>query len=61
MRTTSALKRINEEFRRRTKTHASLPGHDAQCDCRSVVCFGADHTATLNGYQDVRKGAEKAA
>ena len=29
LRTTHALERINEEFRRRTKTHASLPGRDA--------------------------------
>ena len=29
MRTTNALERINEEFRRRTKTQASLPGQDA--------------------------------
>ena len=29
LRTTNALERINEEFRRRTKTQASLPGPDA--------------------------------
>ena len=29
LRTTNALERINEEFRRRTKTQASLPSHDA--------------------------------
>jgi putative transposase len=29
LRTTNALDRINEEFRRRTKTQASLPGEDA--------------------------------
>jgi transposase-like protein len=29
LRTTHALERINEEFRRRTKTQASLPGQDA--------------------------------
>ena len=29
LRTTNALERINEEFRRRTKTHASLPSEDA--------------------------------
>jgi putative transposase len=28
LRTTNALERINEEFRRRTKTQASLPGED---------------------------------
>jgi len=29
LRTTTALERINEEFRRRTKTQASLPTEDA--------------------------------
>jgi hypothetical protein len=29
LRTTNALERINEEFRRRTKTQASLPDEDA--------------------------------
>ena len=29
LRTTNALERINEEFRRRTKTQASLPGEEA--------------------------------
>jgi putative transposase len=29
LRTTNALERINEEFRRCTKTQASLPGEDA--------------------------------
>ncbi|MBX3026707.1 transposase [bacterium] len=29
LRTTNALERINEEFRRRTKTQASLPSEDA--------------------------------
>ncbi|MEX1244988.1 MAG: transposase [Thermoanaerobaculia bacterium] len=29
LRTTNALERINEEFRRRTKTQASLPGESA--------------------------------
>ena len=29
LRTTNAIERINEEFRRRTKTQASLPGEDA--------------------------------
>ena len=29
LRTTNALERVNEEFRRRTKTQASLPGEDA--------------------------------
>jgi len=29
LRTSNALERINEEFRRRTKTQASLPGEEA--------------------------------
>jgi transposase-like protein len=29
LRTTNALERVNEEFRRRTKTQASLPSEEA--------------------------------
>jgi transposase-like protein len=38
LRTTNALERINEEFRRRTKTQASLPGEAAVPCCSSVCC-----------------------
>ena len=57
----NALERINEEFRRRTKTQASLPGHDAVM----LLLFGLLRSGqiklrTLDGYQDL-KGVERAA
>jgi transposase-like protein len=61
LRTTNALERINEEFRRRTKTQASLPGHDAVV----LLLFGLLRSGqiklrTLDGYQDMKE-VEKAA
>ena len=61
LRTTNALERINEEFRRRTKTQASLPGQDAVL----LLLFGLLRSGqvklrALVGYQDmgqVRKAA----
>lgn len=55
LRTTNALERINEEFRRRTKTQASLPGHDAVV----LLLFGLLRSGqiklrTLDGYQDMK-------
>ena len=41
LRTTNALERINEEFRRRTKTQASLPSEGRYCSCCSVSCAAA--------------------
>ena len=38
LRTTNALERINEEFRRRTKTQASLPGRTRWYCCSSDCC-----------------------
>jgi hypothetical protein len=54
LRTTNALKRINEEFRRRTKTQASLPGQDAVL----LLLFGLLRSGqvklrALVGYQDM--------
>jgi transposase-like protein len=54
LRTTNALERINEEFRRRTKTQASLPGHDAVL----LLLFGLLRTGqvklrALVGHQDM--------
>lgn len=56
LRTTNALERINEEFRRRTKTQASLPGHDAVL----LLLFGLLRSGqiklrTLDGYQDMKE------
>jgi putative transposase len=54
LRTTNALERINEEFRRRTKTQASLPGQDAVL----LLLFGLLRSGqvklrALVGYQDM--------
>ena len=56
LRTTNALERINEEFRRRTKTQASLPGPDAVL----LLLFGLLRSGqiklrTLDGYQDMKE------
>jgi transposase-like protein len=61
LRTTNALERINEEFRRRTKTQASLPGQDAVL----LLLFGLLRSGqvklrALVGYQDMEQ-AKKAA
>ena len=55
LRTTNALERINEEFRRRTKTQASLPGQDAVW----LLLFGLLRSGqvklrALVGYQDMK-------
>ena len=54
LRTTNALERINEEFRRRTKTQASLPSQDAVL----LLLFGLLRSGqvtlrALVGYQDM--------
>lgn len=54
LRTTNALERINEEFRRRTKTQASLPGEDAVL----LLLFGLLRTGQvvlrrIVGWQDM--------
>ena len=54
LRTTNALERINEECRRRTKTHVSLPGQDAVL----LLLFGLLRSGqvklrALVGYQDM--------
>ena len=54
LRTTNALERLNEEFRRRTKTQASLPGQDAVL----LLLFGLLRSGqvklrALVGYQDM--------
>ncbi len=38
LRTTNALERVNEEFRRRTKTQASPPTRRQSCSCCSDCC-----------------------
>ena len=64
LRTTNALERINGEFRRRTKTQASLPGEDAVL----LLLFGLLRTGQIAlrriaGWKDmppVAKGSEAA-
>ena len=56
LRTTNALERINEEFRRRTKTQASLPGEDAVL----LLLFGLLRSGQIvlrrmDGWQDTPK------
>jgi transposase-like protein len=61
LRTTNALERINEEFRRRTKTQASLPGQDAVL----LLLFGLLRSGqvklrALVGYQDMEVAKQAA-
>jgi transposase-like protein len=61
LRTTNALERINEEFRRRTKTQASLPGQDAVV----LLLFGLLRSGqiklrVLDGYRDLKEVKEAA-
>jgi transposase-like protein len=56
LRTTNALERINGEFRRRTKTQASLPGQDAVL----LLLFGLLRSGQiklriLDGYKDMKE------
>jgi transposase-like protein len=62
LRTTNALERINEEFRRRTKTQASLPSQDAVL----LLLFGLLRAAhirlrKMDGWTDIAAPADKAA
>ena len=55
LRTTNALERINEEFRRRTKTQASLPSQDAVL----LLLFGLMRSGQirlrrLDGWQEMQ-------
>jgi putative transposase len=61
LRTTNALERIHEEFRRRTKTQASLPGQDAVL----LLLFGLLRSGqvklrALVGYQDMEVAKQAA-
>jgi putative transposase len=61
LRTTNALERINEEFRRRTKTQASLPSQDAVL----LLLFGLMRSGQirlrrLDGWQDMQAVKEAA-
>ena len=56
LRTTNALERINEEFRRRTKTQSSLPSQDAVL----LLLFGLLRSGQvklrrIDGWQDMKQ------
>ena len=60
LRTTNALERINEEFRRRTKTQASLPGEDAVL----LLLFGLLRSGQIKlrrivGWKDMTVGPKE--
>src|SRR5580698_1886823 len=62
LRTTNALERINEEFRRRTKTQASLPSEDADL----LLLFGLLRSGQVTlrrlvGWQDLNNSQMQAA
>ncbi|MGO9607060.1 MAG: IS256 family transposase [Candidatus Binataceae bacterium] len=62
LRTTNALERINEEFRRRTKTQASLPNEEAVL----LLLFGLLRSGQIKlrrlvGWQELKTGSEPAA
>jgi transposase-like protein len=61
LRTTNALERINEEFRRRTKTQASLPSQDAVL----LLLFGLLRSGqirlrAIDGWHEMRAAKEAA-
>ncbi|MBI5503668.1 MAG: transposase [Deltaproteobacteria bacterium] len=59
LRTTSALERINSEFRRRTKTQASLPSEDAVLLLLfGLLRSGNIKTRRMDGWQDMPRKAE---
>lgn len=54
LRTTNALERINEEFRRRTKTQASLPTADAVLLLLfGLLRSGLVHLRSIDGWKDM--------
>lgn len=62
LRTTNALERVNEEFRRRTKTQASLPNEDAVL----LLLFGLLRSGKvkmrkIDGWEEMPKRERKAA
>ena len=61
LRTTNALERINEEFRRRTKTQASLPNEEAVL----LLLFGLLRSGQIKlrrlvGWQELQSGGKSA-
>ena len=62
LRTTNALERINEEFRRRTKTQASLPSSNAVVLLLfGLLRSGAIKLRTIDGWKDMPQSLSKTA
>src|SRR2546426_4277283 len=62
LRTTNALERINEEFRRRTKTQSSLPSSDAVLLLLfGLLRSGAVKLRALDGWRDMPTADQAAA
>jgi putative transposase len=62
LRITNALERINEEFRRRTKTQASLPGEEAALFLLfGLLRSGQVRLRRLVGWQDLASPQREAA
>ena len=56
LRTTNAIERVNEEFRRRTKTQASLPSEDAVVLLMyGLLCSGQIRLRRMVGWKDIPK------
>ncbi len=54
LRTTNAIERINEEFRRRTKTQASLPNEEAVALLMyGLLCSGQIRLRRMVGWKDL--------
>lgn len=61
LRTTNALERINEEFRRRTKTQASLPSQDAVLLLLyGLLRSGQIRLRAIDGWQEMKAVKEAA-
>jgi putative transposase len=62
LRTTNALERINEEFRRRTKTQSSLPSSDSVLLLLfGLLRSGAVKLRTIDGWNEMNHVEEKIA
>jgi len=57
LRTTNSIERVNEEFRRRVKTQASLPGEEAVTTVMyGLVASGQIKMRKIDGWEELRRG-----